>query len=122
MRATVLVGLAVLISVGPSWAGEAPIPISPDSYRALTCAQIVQEARAVSRKGFVLLGLQPGSGGTDLTETRSAVIFVWAASTIASAEKMVTLRYAESQIAALEQASVASQCSIQFKRPEKIAP
>jgi hypothetical protein len=121
MRAAVLVGLGALANVGSSWAGEVPSPISPDRYRALSCGQIVQEARAVSRRGFVLSGLQPGTGGTDITETRSAVIFVWPASTNTSAEKMVNLRYAESQIAALEQASVASQCSIQFQRPDKIA-
>jgi hypothetical protein len=71
----------------------------------------------VSRKGFVLSGLAPGTGGSDNTNTNSATIIVWPTSENGSADKISNLRYAESQIDALEQASIESQCSIQFKRP-----
>jgi hypothetical protein len=120
MRAVIFAGFGVFLCFSPSRAEEASPSISPDTYRALTCPQIVQQARAVSRKGFVLSGLQPGTGGTDNTETNSAVIIVWPTSANGSADKTSNLRYAESQIDALEQASIASQCSIQFKRPAKI--
>ena len=118
MRAVRFAGLAVLLCLGPGRAAEPSPAISPGSYRALTCPQIVQEARAVSRKGFVLSGLAPGTGGTDNTDTKSAIIIVWPASASGSADKMSRLRYAESQIDALEQASIESQCSIEFKRPK----
>jgi hypothetical protein len=72
----------------------------------------------VSRKGFVLSGLAPGTGGADTTDAKSAIIIVWPASADASADKISRLRYAESQIDALEQASIESQCSIEFKRPK----
>jgi hypothetical protein len=118
MRVVRVVGLGVLLCVGPSGAEEPSPPISPGSYRALTCPQIVQEARAVSRKGFVLSGLAPSTGGADNTDTKSAIIIVWPDSTSASADKMSRLRYAKSQIDALEQASIESQCSIEFQRPK----
>src|SRR6185437_6929123 len=122
MRVVLCAGFGVLLSLGPTRAQEACRPISPNTYRYLTCPQIVQDARAVSRKGFILSGLKPGTGGTDKTETQSAVIIVWPASTNAPADKMSKLRYAESQINALEQASIDSQCSIEFERPKIQAP
>jgi len=66
--------------------------------------------------------LKPGTGGTDKTETQSAVIIVWPAPTNEPADKMSKLRYAESQINALEQASIDSQCSIEFERPKIQTP
>ena len=122
MRAIIFAGLGLMLGLGPSWAGaEGASPaISPYSYRTLTCPQIVQKAREVSREVSLLLGLQPGTGGSDNTETKSAVINVWPASANAPADKMPNLRYAESQINALEQASIDSQCSILFERPAKI--
>ena len=116
MRAAAFAGLGVLLCFSPGWAEEVSPETLASNYRFLTCPQIVREARAVSRKGFVLSGLQPGTGGTDDTATNSAVIIVWPTSANGN------LRYAESQIDALEQASIASQCSIQFKRPARTPP
>lgn len=112
MRAIIFVAFGVLLSFTSSWAEDA---ITPTTYQALTCPQIVQEARSISRKGFALSGLQPGTGGSDNTETKSAVILVWPTSPNATAEKLSQLRYADSQMDALERASVASQCSIFFQ-------
>src|ERR1700742_2057036 len=117
MRVMVIAGLTLLLS--PCAGSAQSAPISPRTYRDFTCAQLVQEGRAVSRKGFLLSGLQPGNGGTDSTEAKSAVIIVWPASKNSSVERLSALKYAESQIDALEEASVASQCSIQFQRPAR---
>jgi hypothetical protein len=119
MRTAALAGLGVLLFCSsPVWAEDVFPESLAGKYRFLTCSQIVQEARSVSRKGFVLSGLQPGTGGTDNTATNSAVIIVWPALGNSSADTTAKLRYAAGQIDALEDASVASQCSIQFKRPE----
>ena len=118
MRAVRFAMLAVVLCLGPSRAEEPSAAVSPGSYRALTCPQIVQQARAVSRMGFVLSGLAPGTGGADGTETKSAIIIVWPPSVSASPDKISKLRYAKSQIDALEQASIESQCSIEFQRPK----
>ncbi len=121
MRAAAFASFGVLLFCSsPSWAQDASPEKLAGKYRFLTCPQIVQEARAVSRKGFVLSGLQPGTGGTDDTVANSAVIIVWPTSANGTADKISKLSYAANQIDALEQASIASQCSIQFKRPEKI--
>jgi hypothetical protein len=118
MRVILIAGLGLLLS--PCFGLSQGAPISPRTYRDFTCAQLVQEGHLVSRKGFLLSGLQPGSGGTDPTETKSAVIIVWpTTSRNLSAETLSDLKYAENQIDALEEASVSSQCSIQFRHPAK---
>jgi hypothetical protein len=117
MRVILVAGLALLLS--PCCGLSQRTQISPRTYRDFTCAQLVQEGHVVSRKGFLLSGLQPGSGGTDTTEAKSAVIIVWPTSKNLSAETLSDLKYAENQIDALEEASVSSQCSIQFRRTKK---
>jgi hypothetical protein len=119
MRVIILAAFGVLLSFTPSLAQGALEPISPVTYQRLTCPQIVQEGRSISRKGFALSGLRPGTGGSNVTATNSAIVIVWPAPLNASAEKMANLRYADTQMDALEQASIASQCSIQFQRPPK---
>jgi hypothetical protein len=115
MRVIVLAAFGSLLGLTSGWAQGVLSPISPTTYRALTCEQIVQEARSVSRAGFALSGLRPGTGGTDGTATKAAIIVVWPD----TPHPPSNLRYADTQMNALEQASVASQCSIDFRRPAK---
>jgi hypothetical protein len=115
LAALVLAALGLLLGPTSGRAEGTLAPISPATYRALTCDQIVQEARSVSRAGFTLSGLRPGTGGTDGTDTKAAIILVWPA----SPHPPSNLRYADSQMDALEQASITSQCSIDFQRPAK---
>ena len=94
--------------------------LSPGTYRGLTCAQIAQQGRSLSRKGFALVGLPAGTGGTNGSPSASAIIFIWPTpSSRLSDEKRAQLALAESQVNALENESVMSQCSIQFQRPPK---
>jgi hypothetical protein len=122
LRAIIFSGFGLLLSLTSSWAEGAMPPISSGTYRALTCAQIVQEARSLSRRGFEMSGLPPGTGGTDSTGVKSAVIIIWPATPTATAGTLSSLRYAASQMDALEQASIESQCSIDFQRPAKTYP
>lgn len=119
MRASKFAFFIMLLSLTPSWALDAPAPVSRYAYRTLTCPQIVQMAQQVSRKGFDLLGSQPGAGETNHAEAKSAVIVLWPASAKAPAGGTSDFRYIESQIEALEQASIESQCSILFERPPR---
>jgi hypothetical protein len=119
MRAANFAFFISLLGLMPSWAGEVPAPVSRYVYRTLTCPQIVQMAHEVSRRGFGLLGLQPGAGETNSAEAKSTVIFLWPSSSKAPADQTSNLRYVESQIEALEQASIGSQCSILFERPPR---
>jgi hypothetical protein len=120
MRASSFAFFIMLLGIMPSWAGEAPPPVPRYSYRTLTCPQIVQMAREVTRRGFGLLGLQPGAGETNDAETKSAVIVVWPTSAKVPPDKTAILLYVESQVEALEQASIESQCSILFERPPQV--
>jgi hypothetical protein len=120
MRTIIFATFGTALGCSVSFAqGSTERIISPTTYQSLTCPQIVQEGRSISKKGFILSGLQPGSGGSDATEAKSATIIVWPALPQASGENLANLHYADSQMDALEQASIASQCSIRFQRPPK---
>jgi hypothetical protein len=43
----------------------------------MTCLQLEQEGRAVSKRGFAASGLSACPGGSDLTEAAPAIVFVW---------------------------------------------
>jgi hypothetical protein len=86
-------------------------------YRNLSCAELAQEGRAISRKGFALSGLKAGLGGSDGTATAPAIVIVWpATSLIGNSQRSDNLALALKQMDAIEQASVESQCSIRFQR------
>jgi hypothetical protein len=87
-------------------------------YRNLTCAQLAQEGHAISKRGFVLAGLKAGQGGTDGTATAPTTVIVWPTNaTVDDKQRSDKLALALQQMDAAEQASIASQCSIQFLRP-----
>jgi hypothetical protein len=116
MRTVHLAGFAALLCLGPIHADQAGPPISPDTYRTLSCKQILQEARAVARRGSALVGSRPNiSGSNNDTGTEATVIIDWPTSTN-KPDEIAKLRYAENQIDALELASIDSQCSIEFDR------
>jgi hypothetical protein len=115
MRALVFAAVGAILSCTSSLAQSSPGKISSISYNNLTCRQIAQEGRSMSKKGFVLAGMQAGTGGSDGSETKSAVVIVWP-TRATNSEK---LAHADSEMNALEQASIEGQCSIQFQRPPK---
>jgi hypothetical protein len=108
------VGIAALATaILSATAASAQSSLSSD-YRHLTCAQLEQEGRATSKRGFVLSGLDAGMGGVAGTRTAPAIIIVWPS---IEGKHSESLALAIKQIDAIEQASVASQCSIRFQRP-----
>jgi hypothetical protein len=115
MRALVFAAFGAILSCTSSLAQSSPEKISSTRYNNLTCLQIAQEGRSISKKGFILAGMQAGTGGSDGSATKSAVVIVWP--TVATNGKQ--LADADREMNALEQASVGGQCSIQFQRPPK---
>jgi hypothetical protein len=95
------------------------LPSTPSSdYLNWDCAELTQEGRAVSRRGFVLSGLKAGLGGTDGTDTAPAIVIVWpATSPGGDTQRSEKLAAAFKQMDAIEEASIRSQCSIRFQRP-----
>jgi hypothetical protein len=110
-----LVGIATLATAVLSCApGLAQSSLSSD-YRKLTCSELAQEGRAISKRGFMLSGLEAGLGGTDGTRTAPAIVIVWP-SPESDGKRSQNLMLALKQMEAVEQASIASQCSIRFQR------
>ena len=95
-----------------------PPAATPSSdYRNFGCAELAQEGRAVSKRGFVLAGLNAGLGGTDGTELAPAIVLVWPeTSPDGDAQRSASLALALKRLDAIEEASIRSQCSIRFQR------
>jgi hypothetical protein len=111
---------AVALGCAPGLAQTPPASVSSSTYRELTCLQLAQEGHAISKRGFAASGLLSGQGGSNATETAPAVVIVWPLSpTIGDKQQSDKLALAENQMNALEQASIASQCSIRFQRLAK---
>jgi hypothetical protein len=110
-----LVGVATFVLAVLSCAAASAQNSS--DYRKLTCAQLEQEGRAISKKGFVPSGLEAGLGGMDGTKTAPAIIIIWPSTAPAGdGKRSDNLALALRQMEAVEQASIASQCSIRFQR------
>jgi hypothetical protein len=117
MRIIDIVPLAVALSCTPGLAQTPPVNASASAYRAMTCLQLAQEGRAISKRGFEASGLPAGRGGTDSTELVPAIVFVWPVSSQAGDKQPSDkLALANHEMDAFEQASIASQCSIRFQQ------
>jgi hypothetical protein len=119
MRAVGIVTLAALaFSCTSGSAQSLAAKLPPIDYRKLTCSELAQEGRAISKRGFVLSGFKAGLGGRDGTETAPAIVIVWpVTSPVADKQQSEDIALAFKQMDAIEQASIESQCSIRFQRP-----
>jgi len=117
VRALGIVVFSAALSCMPSMAQTSPEYVPSSAYRALTCPQLAKEGRSISKRGFAASGLLAGQGGSDATETAAAVVIVWPVTPPKQRSKILAL--ADSQMGALEQASIESQCSIRFQRPPR---
>ncbi len=96
-------------------AQELPAYSSSSDYRKLTCTELAQEGRAISKRGFMLSGLKAGLGGSDGTKTAPAIVIVWpATSPVGDGQRSENLALTLKQMEAVEQASMESQCSLRF--------
>jgi hypothetical protein len=82
----------------------------------MSCPELAQAGRAISKRGFEASGLRAGRGRSDATPTISAAVYVWPAPTTEN-QKTDNLVLADGQMKALEKASISDQCNIQFQRP-----
>jgi hypothetical protein len=87
-----------------------------NDYRNLTCSELAEEGRKISKRGFMLSGLKAGLGGNDGTATAPAIVLVWPPSPAGDKLRSDDLALASQQMDAIGEASVASQCSIRFQR------
>jgi hypothetical protein len=105
-------------ALGCGLAQALPADQPSSDYRKLTCTELAQEGRAISKRGFMLSGLKAGLGGSNGTATAPAIVIVWpATSPVNDRQRSDNLALALKQMDAVEQASIGSQCSIRFQRP-----
>jgi hypothetical protein len=82
-----------------------PAYVSPVAYQGYTCQQLALEAQAISTRASSLSG------------TAAAVVIFWPAAFLVSGDKQTAaeLSLMKGQMIAVEQASIAKKCGIQFQ-------
>lgn len=122
MRVLGIVALgAALGGCASSAADITPAYISPVMYQSFTCQQLGLEAQGISARAAALSGAQDSQRTKDGVVTAAAIIVFWPAAFFVGGDKQTAaeLSQMKGQMVAIEQASIAKNCGIQFqgKRP-----
>lgn len=98
--------------------------VSPVQYQNYTCQQLGMEAEAISQRAAVVSGAQDQKRSNDAIATTAAVIIFWPAAFLVKGDgpTAAELGQLKGQMVAVEQASNAKKCGIQFHRPSLPAP
>jgi hypothetical protein len=91
--------------------------VSPVQYQSYTCQQLGQEAQAISARATQLAGAQDKQRTNDAIATTAAVIVFWPAAFLVGGDKQTAAELAQmkGQMNAVEQASIAKKCNIEFQ-------
>lgn len=121
MHCSVLAVLAVALVLGGCASKSSEITasyVSPISYQSYSCQQLAMEAQAVSAKAAELSGAQDQKRANDQIATGVAVVVFWPAAFLVGGDGQVAAQLSQmkGQMTAIEQASIAKKCSIQFQR------
>jgi hypothetical protein len=111
--------VATLAGGGLGLAETKSIYVSPFTYANYDCAQLAREARALSSRSAILAGVQQSPNTTAASDNNGAVVIPWPSAFSLVGDKNIADKLAlmRGQMLAIEDASVQSQCSIQFQRP-----
>lgn len=92
--------------------------VSPISYQNHSCAQLAQEAEAVSARAAQVAGAQDQKRTSDAVATGVAIVVFWPAAFLVGGDGPMSAELAnlKGQMTAIEQASIQKKCSIQFRR------
>jgi hypothetical protein len=122
MRILGIVALgAALGGCASSAADITPAYVSPVAYQSYTCQQLALEAQSISTRAAALSGAQDSQRTKDGWATAAAVIVFWPAAFLVGGDKQTAAELAnmKGQMVAVEQASIAKKCNIQFQgKPE----
>lgn len=91
--------------------------VSPVQYQQYNCQQLSLEAQAVSTRAATLSGAQDSQRTKDQVATSVAVVIFWPAAFLVGGDKQTAAELAQmkGQMVAIEQASIAKKCNIQFQ-------
>jgi len=98
-----------------------PAYVSPVAYQSYTCQQLALEAQSISTRAATLTGAQDSQRIKDGWATAAAVVIFWPAAFFVGGDKQTAaeLSQMKGQMVAVEQASIAKKCNIQFQgKPE----
>jgi hypothetical protein len=118
MRKFGMVALAAALGGCASSASDvAPAYVSPVAYQSYTCQQLALEAQSISTRAATLSGAQDSQRSKDGLVTAAAIVVFWPAAFFVGGDKQTAaeLSQMKGQMVAIEQASIAKKCSIQFQ-------
>jgi hypothetical protein len=121
MRNLGILVLGIALAGCASTAAEiTPTYVSPVQYQSYNCQQLGLEAQAVSARAASLSGVQDSQHTKDAVATTAAVIIFWPAAFLVGGDKQTASELAQTkgQMVAIEQASIAKKCNIQFQQPK----
>jgi len=119
MRSLGILALGVGLAGCASTAAEiTPTYVSPVQYQSYNSQQLTLEAQAVSARAANLSGVQDSQHTKDAVATTAAVIIFWPAAFLVGGDKQTAAELAQmkGQMVAIEQASIAKKCNIQFQQ------
>jgi hypothetical protein len=108
---------AALGGCASSSADITPAYVSPVMYQSYNCQQLALEAQGVSARAAALAGAQDSQRTKDQVATGVAVVIFWPAAFLVGGDKQNAAELAQmkGQMVAIEQASIAKKCNIQFQ-------
>lgn len=119
MRALMYVVLAAVLGGCASKSSEiTPTYVSPVTYQTHT-QELAMEAQSVSARAVSVTGAQDSKSTKDAVATGVAIVVFWPAAFFVGGDGAVAAELAQlkGQMVAIEQASIAKKCGIQFQRP-----
>ena len=118
MRKFGIVALGAALAGCASSSSEiAPAYVSPVAYQSYTCQQLAMEAQGISARAASLSGAQDSQRSKDGLATAAAIVVFWPAAFFVGGDKQTAAELAnmKGQMVAVEQASIAKKCNIQFQ-------
>jgi hypothetical protein len=108
---------AALCGCASSSSEIAPAYVSPVAYQSYTCQQLALEAQSISTRAATLSGAQDSQRSKDGLVTAAAIVVFWPAAFFVGGDKQTAaeLSQMKGQMVAVEQASIAKKCNIQFQ-------
>src|SRR5215468_3304620 len=93
-----------------------PSYVSPVQYSSYNCQQLGLEAQSVSARAAALSGARDSQRTKDTLATTAAVVIFWPAAFFVGGDKQTAAELAQmkGQMVAIEQASTAKKCNIEF--------
>jgi len=105
-----------LVGCASSAAAITPTYVLPVQYSSYNCQQRALEAQSVSARAAALSGAQDSQRTKDTVATTAAVVIFWPAAFFVGGDKQTAAELAQmkGQMVAIEQASIAKKCNIEF--------